>query len=156
MKYSKADFLKRAAATSLDTAILKPGLVTVIDVVKNEPTGEQKFGTHILSCETEDGRRNITMTAYSRFKVTNGKLFTGEEGDDEITLLEAFKVVSSTDRKDVTSGEVLFPSYAYKAFADMVDTEKPEIKFDYRTLIASGKKEDYNGPAIQDYVIETV
>lgn len=145
MKLEGNRVLAQINARSLKATVIEPGTELKVKDIKK---GELQDGTpnDMLICETSTGLVNISVREYLKMNFANGSAYTSEEGDTDYEITTSFRVESSEDRKS-RDGETIYPSYAYNAF----DEQREAGTFNWNDLVASGLKEDFNGPAVQNY-----
>jgi hypothetical protein len=149
----KSRAFAQTPASSIKGKKLEAGTVIKLTTVVNGTIQGTDTPNDLIFCETPTGMLKIPVREYMKFKFENSNAFSAENDSEEIVLNENFEVVSSEDRED-RDGDLVYPSYAYKAFQEQVDTNS----FDWNELKASGLKEDLEGKItpVQDYVMRAI
>ncbi|MDH5533919.1 MAG: hypothetical protein OEX81_05860 [Candidatus Pacebacteria bacterium] len=150
MNYSKKRAMAQIAAFSLKSKIVAPGTsLKLVDIQTGsfEQNGNE-VANDVMLCETKDGNLRVPVREFLKMKNSDGTpVFKSEEGSDEVSFPNNFKIVSSKPRTD-RDGNAIYPTYAYKKVDDFFDGA-----IDWNGLVDGGLKKDHGFDQVQDYTI---
>jgi len=154
LKLQKNRSFAQTPATSIKSVKLNAGdKLQIMEIMTGTVQGKDDVFNDQLLCEGPNGLIKLPLREYFKMSIEGASSYTTEGvAEGEIAIHQNFEIVSSEDRKD-RDGEIVYPSQAYVGFAEISAGTRA---YDYEWLKASGVKETYNGPAVQNYTVKAL
>lgn len=157
--YSKKRLMAQDRVPTMTSKKMKEGTVlTIVDVLRGTYTNDQDVevvNDVLLLNDQEGNQHKLPVKEFNKMIFKTGDSHEGEAGSDEIELPDAFKILSSEDRKGDGEEQPRYVTYAYKGGAAFVKARGKGLDY-IKDVIESGLKEPNHFDPLQNYTVAVV